>query len=75
MENNMATRTQLDKIVTFLQNGGRLTKTVALKKFGVRRLSARILDLRNEGFVIYTNKRSVSGSIVTHYRLDNSQQA
>lgn len=69
-------RSQLDSILSFLEKGGRLTATEARKRFGVRRLAARIFDLRNEGFVIYTNRRTdnTTGRKVVHYRLDNSQQ-
>jgi len=69
----MAT-TQLDKIVNFLVTGNQLTKTEARKRLGVRRLAARIFDLRNEGYIIYTNTGTVRGRKVTQYRLDNSQQ-
>ena len=70
----MARKSQLDKILDFLQTGKQLTSAEAAKRFGVTRLPARILDLRNEGFLIYTNTRRVDGRTVTQYRLDNSQQ-
>jgi predicted ArsR family transcriptional regulator len=72
----MATRSQTEKILGFLQTGKQLTVSEAQKRFGVSRLAARIHDLRNDGFVIYTNRRrvTVGNKKVTGYRLDNSFQ-
>lgn len=69
------TRTQLQKIVGFLETGKQLTVAESRRRYGVRNLRARIHELRQDGFVIYTNSRKVSGRKVTQYRLDNSQQA
>lgn len=66
---------QLNKIVRFLSRGNQISSAVAERKFGVRRLPARIYDLRQEGFKIYTNTKRVSGRNVTFYRLDTAQQS
>ncbi|WP_425248701.1 helix-turn-helix domain-containing protein [Chelonobacter oris] len=47
-------QSQNKRILAFLQNGGRITSLEALNKFGCLRLSARILDLRNDGYQIYS---------------------
>lgn len=76
----MATKTsQNEKILNFLRSGKQLTVAEARNRFGVQRLSARIGELRDEGFIIYTNKKRVTGGVnhgkvITRYRLDNSQQ-
>lgn len=53
---------QNQKILSFLQNGGRLTQLDALKMFNCFRLSARIKDLRDEGHQISSKFISVSYS-------------
>jgi len=70
----MATRNQLDKILSFLKTGKQLTVAEARKRFGVQRLAARIHDLRNDGFIVYTNKTSIAKGRVTSYGLDKSQR-
>jgi len=69
---------QRQKILRFLASGKQLTVAEA-NRLGVNRLSARIHDLRNEGFVIYTNQKKMKGGPrrgqkVTAYRLDNADQ-
>ena len=44
--------TQNQRIIEFLQEGGRLTSIDALSLFGTARLAARIHDLRKEGYNI-----------------------
>lgn len=51
------------KLLTFLtKTEGRNTFSVAQARamFGIQNVSARILELRNEGFPIYTNVRERS---------------
>jgi len=52
----MATKTQNEKILTYLGKGKPLTADKAYDKFGVVNLRARINELRQEGFKIFTNK-------------------
>jgi hypothetical protein len=63
-------KTQLDKILGYLRTGRRLTKSVASTRFGVVKLSARIRELRVEGFDIATNVRNVNGRKAFHYSMD-----
>jgi len=67
-------KTQAEKLFARLNEGTDLTVAEARSKFGVQRLAARIHELRNEGFRIYTNtiklKRGPNrGKKVTAYRL------
>lgn len=64
------TLTQTEKLIKRLATGKNLTVTEARTKLGVNRLSARIFDLRNEGYEIYTNTiRAQNGRKVTAYRM------
>jgi hypothetical protein len=77
----MATKrkSQVKKILKHLGGGRTLTVNEAERRFGVQRLSARIYDLRNDGFVIYTNRQTMKGGVnrgrkVTTYQLDYVDQ-
>ncbi len=76
------TKTQTEKILGFLESGRQLTLGIAEGVLGVPadNVRKRVHDLRNDGFIIYTNKRRLRGGpnrgqVVTAYRLDDSQQA
>lgn len=62
--------TQNDRIIRYLTSGRNLTPAQA-RRFGVRNLRARVNDLRNEGFCVYTN-RSSNG---TSYRMGRPTRA
>ena len=67
-------KTQAERLVARLSTGTGLTVAEARSKFGVQRLAARIHELRNDGFRIYTNTIKVKsgpnrGKKVTAYRL------
>lgn len=55
---------QTQTVLEALQSGQNLTETTA-RQFGVRSLTARICELRQEGYPIYTNTTSRG----TSYRL------
>lgn len=62
-------KTQNRVILRHLQGGGRLTALEALDLCGTMRLSARIMDLRNAGHDIVTNrvtKKSRAGSAMSY---------
>ena len=56
--------TQYQKIVRFLENGGRLTAGRA-RSMGITNLSARVAELRAQGHVVYTNYRKNSANFYT----------
>lgn len=61
-------KTQLEKLTKRLSTGKNLTVAEAKSKFGVKNLSARIHELKQQGLTIYTNKVKVRGRKVTAYR-------
>lgn len=69
MENIMS-KTQNDTILNFLKTGRPLTRRMA-ESWGIRRTSARIYDLRQDGFEIFTNKTRSrkTGEVMYQYRL------
>lgn len=66
--NEKQSQTQCQKILAFLQQGGRITSLSALNQFGCLRLSARIKDLRDSGWQISDQFITVpSGKRVKQY--------
>jgi len=57
------------KLQEWLLNGKTITALQALNKWGCMRLSARINELRNEGFPILTDNIKQNGKIFARYRL------
>jgi len=45
------------------------TTEQAQRRFGVSNVSARISELRQEGYAIYANRKNVDGTKKTFYRL------
>ena len=45
------------------------TTEQAQRRFGITNVSARISELRQEGYAIYANKKNVDGQKKTFYRL------
>jgi len=60
---------QNNQILEYLKSGKKLTPLTALKKFGCFRLSARILDLRQEGHAIITENVTRKGKTFAEYSL------
>jgi hypothetical protein len=60
----MSNKTQLEKLASFFSTEGKtLTAKQAQSMFGVERMSARIYDLRQMGYCIYSNPRKGSQSV------------
>lgn len=51
--------TQEDRVLKFMQDTGSITSWQAIQQFGITRLSAKIFNLRREGYEI-TNKMRFS---------------
>ncbi len=47
---------QNDRLVRYLSSGRTISVREARSRFGIRNLRARVNDLRNEGFCVYTNR-------------------
>jgi hypothetical protein len=65
-----------DKLVRYFMNPVRNTLTVdrARSLFKVHNVSARVNELRQEGFSIYTNFKKVNGRKVKYYRLGSPSE-
>ena len=61
---------QNKQILSYLQQGKKLTPITALNKFNCFRLSARILDLRKEGHNITTENVTRKGKTFAEYLLE-----
>lgn len=61
-----ATTSQNEKLVKFFKSGNDITEGQARSRFGISNLSARISELRAEGYSIYTNKLTTGQTV---YRL------
>ena len=68
---------QNQKLFRRLNTGKHITKSEAKSRYGIRRLSARIYDLREAGFQIFTEQHVVRGGVnrgkfVTVYTLGHA---
>jgi hypothetical protein len=57
------------KLEAWLLKGRTITALQALNKWGCMRLSARINELRNDGFPILTDSVKQNGKVFARYRL------
>jgi len=57
------------KLEAWLLKGKTITALQALNKWGCMRLSARINELRNDGFPILTDSVKQNGKVFARYRL------
>lgn len=62
-------KTQNERLVAFLRSGKRISPQGARHLFGVKRLSARIHELRSFGYRVNTMKVRNSGVLTTFYEL------
>lgn len=73
-ERSKHTRSQCDKILAHMQSGKGISQYEAAQKYGCYRLSARIWDLREQGYEIsktMVTKKNEEGNAVSFavYRL------
>lgn len=62
--------TKTQKVLEFFQNGGTLTEAQARARFGVANMSATASNLRQKGFAIFGNPKTLSdGRKTIVYRL------
>lgn len=57
------TNTQNAKLVRRLAAGRQITVAEARSRYGIKRLSARIFELRKRGFAIYTSQKVMGGGV------------
>ena len=48
----MKKMTQKDRVVRHLKDKGSITSLEAMKEYGIMRLTSRVCELKNEGFLI-----------------------
>lgn len=76
--NTMATRkSQKDRLVTAFNSGYDFTTNQIASRLNVSDSRARFLitELRQEGWAIYSNKKSINGANVPVYRLGTPSRA
>ena len=64
--------TQTKKVLNFLTSGQSLSEAQAVKMFGIKSVGARVAELREAGFPVYTN---VTKTGKTVYRLGPPSRA
>jgi len=57
------------RMLNYLRSGYDITTEQARSRFGITNVAARVYDLREEGFPVYTNMKKINGSKVHVYRL------
>lgn len=62
---------QNERLARYLSTGRAITANEARTRFGIRNLRARVNELRNEGFCVYTNRANST----TTYRLGRPSRA
>lgn len=67
-------RSQKTEILNWLQAVGKITPKEAIALCGCLRLSARIKDLREEGWYIVTERPEIKGAHYAVYRLLSDQR-
>jgi hypothetical protein len=67
-------KTNKQKILNFLGSGKKLTTAKAEGSLRIGRLSARVFELRNDGWKIFTHRVNRNGKVVYYYSLPTNQQ-
>ena len=57
------------RMLNYLANGRDITTNQARHTFGIENVAARVYDLREDGYPIYTNRKNINGHTVNVYRL------
>lgn len=69
-ENHAASRSQTDRILEWMLEGHSITPLEAMDKFQTMRLGARIADIRQKGYLVYSEfVTTPSGKRVKKYYL------
>ena len=62
--------TKTFKLFTALHNGESVSTSQALKRFGIKNISAEVSRVRQAGFAVYANSRKAGNGVqVTEYRI------
>lgn len=68
MSNRMKMNAQT-RMLNYLRSGYDITTKQAQSRFGISNVAARVYDLREEGYPVYTNRKNINGEKVHVYRL------
>lgn len=62
-------KTQKEQVLNHLKKNGSITTMVAFNRYSITRLSARIWELRKDGYEITTENETRKGKTYARYRL------
>ncbi len=65
----MAKTNARTRMMNYLRSGYDITTNQARARFGIENVAARIHELREEGYPIYTNLKNINGHQTFVYRL------
>jgi predicted ArsR family transcriptional regulator len=72
MSKNLSAKQKMLAVLKKQDGYNTFTTKQAQRRFGISNVAARIDELRQEGHVIYTNKRTLEdGRKISYYRLGN----
>ena len=57
------------RMLNYLKSGYDITTDQARSRFGIENVAARVYDLREDGYPIYTNRKNINGERALVYRL------
>jgi len=72
---NLSAKTRMLNTLKKTEGYNTFTTKQAQRRFGITNVSARIDELRQEGYCIYTNTKKVNGKKISFYRLGTPTKA
>jgi hypothetical protein len=75
MSKNLSAKQKMLNALQQTEGYNTFTVKQAQRRFGITNVTARIDELRQEGHVIYTNKKVVDGKKVAFYRMGKPTKA
>jgi len=72
---NLSAKTRMLNALKQTEGYNTFTVKSAQRRFGIKNVSARIDELRQEGHCIYTNTKTVNGKKINVYRLGTPTKA
>ena len=70
------TKTKTERLLSFLENGNDITEGQARSRFGIRNVSSLVSKLRDRGYAVYTNRKTIdNGNTISVFRLGTPTRA
>lgn len=69
------TKTKSERVLSYLQTGRNLTEKQAQSRFGIASMSREASRLRDRGYAVYRNTKTINGHEVATYRLGTPTRA